>query len=103
MNKEIRKQVNALNVAWQRYARAREQQLDTVPMEALKRDYRRAWERLDACGIAEWMLVYDPTTLAFSLPEERIAEDEPVPRLFEESPISEGSDKTEASRDEGVA
>lgn len=92
MNEEIRKQVNALNVAWQRYARAREQQLDTVPVEALKRDYLKAWERLDACGIAKWMLVYDPTTLVFSLPEERTTEDNSISHLFEESPISEGSD-----------
>jgi hypothetical protein len=34
----------------------------------LNRDYLAAWEGLDAHGIAEWMLLYDPETLTFSLP-----------------------------------
>jgi hypothetical protein len=71
MNEEIiRSQVAALNAAWQRYARAVEQQLDTVPMQALNRDYLAACEELDACGIAAWMLEYDPATLTFSLATE---------------------------------
>ncbi len=37
-------------------------------MDALKRDYLVAWERLDAYGITMWMLEYDPATLTFSLP-----------------------------------
>lgn len=68
MNKKIYKRVAALNAAWQRYAKAKEQQLDTVPMDALERDYLVAWERLDAYGITKWMLEYDPATLTFSLP-----------------------------------
>ena len=68
MDEKIHERVAALNAAWQRYARAKEQQLDTVPMDALKRDYLVAREGLDACGIAEWMLEYDPAMLSFSLP-----------------------------------
>ncbi len=60
--------VAALNAAWQRYARTAEEQLDPATAEALNREYVKAWEGLDACGIAEWMLVYDPVTLTFSLP-----------------------------------
>lgn len=75
MSEDIHAYITALNIAWQRYARALEQQLDTVPIEALNRDYLAAWERLDDCGIAEWMLVYDPTTMTFSLPEERSTEE----------------------------
>ncbi len=67
MNEEIHTRIAALNAAWQRYTRAIEQELDTVPMAALNRDYLAAWEGLDACGIAEWMLVYDPVTFTFSL------------------------------------
>ena len=66
MNEEIRQQIAWLNAAWQRYARATDDELDPVVVEALNRDYRAAWERLDACGIAEWMLAYDPATLTFS-------------------------------------
>src|SRR5258708_18639446 len=68
MHEEISTHVAALNAAWQRYARAIEQQLDTVLMEALNRDYLAAREGLVACGIAERTLVYDPTTLTSSLP-----------------------------------
>src|SRR5216684_577688 len=68
MPEEIRQQVAALNAVWQLYARAIEQQLDTVPIEALKRDFVVAREGLAACGIAESMLVYDCTTMTFSLP-----------------------------------
>ena len=63
-----RQQVAALNAVWQLYARAIEQQLDTVPIEALKRDFVAAREGLAAYGIAESMLVYDCTTMTFSLP-----------------------------------
>ncbi len=39
MNEDIRKHLAALNAAWQRYARAIEQELDTIPMDALNRDF----------------------------------------------------------------
>jgi hypothetical protein len=68
MNEEIRARLATLNATWQCYARALEQQLDTIPMSALNHDYLMAWEGLSACGIAEWMLVYDAATLTFSLP-----------------------------------
>lgn len=68
MREEIRKHVAALNVAWQRYAKAEGEQLDPVALDALNRDYLAAWEGLDVCGIPEWMLVYDPATMTFSLP-----------------------------------
>lgn len=68
MKEEIHYQLAALNAAWKRYARTVDKQLDPVIAEALNREYCAAWEGLDACGIAEWMLVYDPVTLTFSLP-----------------------------------
>ena len=68
MNEGISRQVAALNVAWQRYARAIEQQLDTIPMDALKRDFVVARAELAACGIVESMLVYDSAMMTFSLP-----------------------------------
>lgn len=74
MQENIRTHLAALNIAWQRYARALEQQLDTVPMSAFHQDYLAAWEGLDACGIAEWMLIYDEATLTFSLPSESLAD-----------------------------
>lgn len=74
MNKDIRARLATLNAAWQRYARALEQQLDTVPMSALNHDYLVAWEELDACGIAGWMLTYDPITLTFFLSDGPFAE-----------------------------
>ncbi|HEX7736692.1 MAG TPA: hypothetical protein VF458_17730 [Ktedonobacteraceae bacterium] len=74
MNEEIRSCLATLNATWQRYAIALEQQLDTIPMSALNRDYLAAWEGLDACGIAEWMLVYDNETLTFSLPDDLFTE-----------------------------
>jgi hypothetical protein len=69
MNEGIRKHLAALNATWQRYARALEQQLDTIPMDALNRDFVAAREGLAACGIAESMLVYDSATMTFSLPD----------------------------------
>lgn len=68
MNEEIRRRLAALNAVWQRYARTAEEQPDLASAEALNRDYLAAWEGLDACGVAEWMLEYDPATLTFSLP-----------------------------------
>ncbi len=70
MNEEIRKHLAAVNATWQRYARAIEQQLDTIPMDALNRDFVAAREGLAACGIAESMLVYDSATMTFSLPDD---------------------------------
>ncbi len=70
MNEEIRKHLAALNATWQRYARAIEQQLDTIPMDALNRDFVAAREGLAACGIAESMLVYDSASMTFSLPND---------------------------------
>ncbi len=68
MHEEISKYVATLNTAWQQYGRALEQQLDTVPMDALNHDFVAAQEGLAACGIAEYMLVYDSATMTFSLP-----------------------------------
>lgn len=51
----------ALNAAWQRYARAMEQQVDTLPTDTLSRD-------LATSGIVESMLEYDPTRTTFFLP-----------------------------------
>lgn len=74
MQENIRVHLAALNITWQRYAKALEQHLDTIPMSALNRDYLAAWEGLEACGIAEWMLVYDEATLTFSLPPESLVD-----------------------------
>lgn len=68
MNQDIQRCLATLNAAWQRYTRATGGHPDPTIAEALSRDYRAAWEGLDACGIAEWMLEYDPITLTFSLP-----------------------------------
>lgn len=67
MNEQIHTHLAALNTAWQRYARTAEEQVDPNVADALNRDYLTAWEGLDACGVAEWMLAYDPETLTFSL------------------------------------
>ena len=67
MNEKIRTHLAALNTAWQHYARTADAHLDPATAEALNGEYVKAWEGLDACGIAEWMLVYDPETLTFSL------------------------------------
>jgi hypothetical protein len=75
MHEEISKHIAALNAAWQRYGRAIEQQLDTVPMDALNRDFVAAREVLAACGIAESMLVYDSATMTFFLPTDIPADD----------------------------
>lgn len=72
MNEEIRKQVAALNATWQRYARAIEQDLDSIPRDALKSDYLAARDGLAALGIAENMLVYDFARMTFSLPIEEV-------------------------------
>lgn len=68
MNEDIRKHLAALNAAWQRYAR--EQELDTIPMDALNRDFVAALEGLAVYGITESMLVYDSVTMTFSLPDD---------------------------------
>jgi hypothetical protein len=68
MNEEIRSRLATLNAVWQRYTRTAQGHPNPATAEALNRDYVAAWEGLDACGIAEWMLEYDPTTLTFSLP-----------------------------------
>jgi len=68
MHEQVRRHIAALNAVWQLYARAIEQQLDSIPIEALNRDYVVALEGLAACGIAESMLAYDPVTMTFSLP-----------------------------------
>ena len=74
MHEEISKRVAALNAAWQRYGRAIEQQLDTVPMDALNHDFIVAREELVACGIVESMLEYDSATMTFSLPTDTPAD-----------------------------
>ncbi len=103
MNEDIRTHLTALNAAWQRYARTAEEQLDPASAEALNRDYCAAWEGLDACGIAEWMLAYDPTTLTFSLPTiEETAHDDfatkPLPAMTARSrwhTVDSGSERTQ--------
>ncbi len=67
MHEDTRRHLAALNAVWQLYARAIEQQLDTVALEALNRDFVAAREGLAACGIAEDTLVYDSVTMTFSL------------------------------------
>lgn len=68
MNQDIQRCLATLNAAWQRYMKAAGGRPDPTTAEVLSRDYLAAWEGLDACGIAEWMLAYDPGTLTFSLP-----------------------------------
>jgi hypothetical protein len=70
MNEEIREHLAALNATWQRYARAIEQELDTIPIYALNRDFVKAREELAALGVAVSMLVYDSATMTFSLPDD---------------------------------
>jgi len=67
MNEKIREHMAELNATWQRYARAIEQQLDTIPMYALQRDFVQAREELASLGITESMLVYDSARMTFSL------------------------------------
>jgi hypothetical protein len=88
MNEEIRMHVAALNAVWQRYARTAEEQLDLAAAEALNRDYVKAWEGLDACGIAEWMLEYDPITLTFSLPTTGTVADHDWPTITFATPTN---------------
>ncbi len=58
----------AFNAHWQRYARARDQHLDTIPLDALRQEYLLAQEALAAVGLVETMLVYDRLSMTFSLP-----------------------------------
>jgi len=67
MNEEIRKHLAALNAVWRLYSRAVEQEIDTVPMDALNHDYLAALDGLVAFGIAESELVYNSATMTFSL------------------------------------
>ena len=76
MQVEISTCLAALNAAWQRYGTALEQQLDTVPIDALNRDFVAAQEGLVACGIAEHRLVYDAATMTFLLPNDIPADDQ---------------------------
>jgi hypothetical protein len=69
MNEQIRRHLAGLNAVWQRCARIANDPPDLATANALRREYIRAWESLEAYGVAEWMLVYDPETLTFSLPE----------------------------------
>ena|SRR5436309_2746309 len=68
MKEEIRKHVAALNAAWRRYGRAVEQGIDSVPMDALNRDFLVALEGLESFGITERELRYDSETMTFSVP-----------------------------------
>ncbi|SRR5258708_7764457 len=103
MEKNISTHLAALNAAWQRYARAAEEQLNPAPAEVLNRDYCAAWEGLDACGIAERMLAYDPTTLTFSLPTTReMAHDDDATQYLPAIParsrwhhVDSGSERTQ--------
>jgi hypothetical protein len=95
MNEHIQTSVAALNATWQRYAQAEAERLDPAQAEALNREYVKAWEGLDACGIAEWMLVYDPITLTFSLPQtEEMAEE----KTFATAPIPAGRNSFSRNR-----
>jgi hypothetical protein len=94
MNEKIRTQIAVLNAAWQRYARTADEPLDPATAEALNREYVKAWEGLDACGIAEWMLEYDPETLTFSLK----ALGEMANDAFATLPMSAVSNRTARSR-----
>jgi hypothetical protein len=67
MNEKIREHLAALNATWQRYARAIEQQLDTIPRYALNRDFVQAREELASLGITASMLMYDSARMTFSL------------------------------------
>ncbi len=71
MNEEMREHLAELNTTWQRYARAIEQHIDTIPIYALNRDFVHAREKLASLGITESMLVYDSTTMTFSLFEDK--------------------------------
>ncbi|HEX7736357.1 MAG TPA: hypothetical protein VF458_16000 [Ktedonobacteraceae bacterium] len=79
MNEEIRARIATLNAVWSRYAKTAEEQLDPVSAETLNYDFLSAWEGLNACGIEEWMLEYDPATLTFSLPETGPLTDDEMP------------------------
>lgn len=67
MNEEIREHLAELNATWQRYARAIEQDIDTIPIYALNRDFVHARGKLASLGITASMLEYDSTTMTFSL------------------------------------
>jgi hypothetical protein len=71
MNEQIRRHLAGLNAVWQRCASIANDSPDLATANALRREYVRAWESLEAYGVAEWMLVYDPETMTFSLPEMR--------------------------------
>lgn len=81
MNEEIRARIAILNEVWHRYASTAEEQLDPVSAEVLNRDFLSAWEGLNACGIEEWMLEYDPATLMFSLPATGPLADDEMPTI----------------------
>lgn len=67
MNEQIQMHIVALNAVILRSASTMGERLDPATADALNRDYTNAWEGLEACGITEWMLVYDPETMTFSL------------------------------------
>lgn len=71
MNEQVQRRLAMLNAAWQRCASTANGSSNLIAVNASRREYVKAWESLEACGIAEWMLVYDPETRTFSLPEAR--------------------------------
>lgn len=83
MQEQIQRQLAALNAVIQRSASAAGERLDPTAVDALTRAYVDAWEALEACGITEWMLAYDPEALTFSLP----AEGEQADHLFTTMPM----------------
>lgn len=70
-SEQIRRHLAGLNTVWRRCAQIADDPPDLATANALRCAYARAWESLEAYGVAEWMLVYDPETLTFSLPELR--------------------------------
>lgn len=83
MQEQIQTYIAALNTVFQRYASAAGERLAPVTADALNRDYIDAWERLEAYGITEEMLAYDPETMMFSLP----AQGEQTDHLFTTMPL----------------
>jgi len=71
MSEQIRRHLAGLNAVWQRCTQIADDPPDLATANALRCAYVRARESLEAYGVAEWMLVYDPETLTFSLPELR--------------------------------
>lgn len=101
MNEEISKQLAALNATWQLYARAIEQDLDSIPREALNRDYLAARDGLAALGIVESKLVYDFARMTFSLPKTEILTDKSCSDMLP-APVDPAADSQESDDNPGL-